>query len=303
MTREASPDVPATADASATEETFSRHPEESPDRQSPTQETSTPAPDHRARNTASSRNERHDTLTSMRSRSSSIQTKKERLIYEIKKDETVFEKTEKPLEDAIEKHQEEDREAYQVLIKQNVTLSRENRKLVDQTQEQSAQMEVLKVELSSHQERNGELETKVKDMEGEIRALVKAAQKRGIPRPQTAVEDENNNRDEEIEESESPEVRQRKQQQKRIRDLQYRLLRMTTDMEHKDHRLERLERKNRELVALVEEYEPLVDSEKVGEVRGRVCADPKVSEEKHVHPRGNVIRQTGGASSSVCIVM
>lgn len=235
----------------------------------------------------------------VRSRSNSLETRKQILVKEIEQDATVYDKPEKALTDAFEKRQQKDKEAYNDLIKQNVKLERENRKLSEQVQDYSAQNAVLKVDLQNQQEKCKDLEEQLKTMGAEMKALIKAARKRGI-NTDFEKEDENNNL--EVNPDDPPEVRKRKAQEKRIRDLQFRLLRMTTDMEEKDQRIAGMERDQMEKELLVEEYERVMDAEKVGEIRSRVCQERK--DGSNMEQRANVVKQAGGAkNSAICVIM
>ena len=237
-------------------------------------------------------------------REDGLDARKQRLISEVEQSVEVYERPDKPLDDAISGQQDEEKDVFDGLIKQNVTLDRQKRKVTEQLQEYSAQNEVLKVEVETQKEHCAELEAKVKAMETDIKGLVIAARKQGMKKKTSslstdAVQDqgtENNNK------SNDTEKDWNKPEQKRIRELQFRLLRMTTDMEEKDRLKEVMEKDSEELRSYVGELEALVEPNKVEEIKARRKETREETGRKE--DRANVVKQSGGATNSkICVIM
>merc|ERR1711976_252130 len=155
----------------------------------------------------------------------------------------------------------------------------------EKLQESSAQYEVLKVELENQKDKTADLESTKRSLEGEIKTLNLSVQKLTIQvrrlkqaaddSSEASKEDNNNEEHEDLLDEDS-----KMSLQKRIRDLQFRLLRMTTDMEEKDREKETLEKTNQELVTLVEEYEKVTEPSKAEEVRAKVKGQGQQEDKK-----------------------
>ena len=196
----------------------------------------------------------------------------------------------------------QEKEAFHQLIQDNARLKRQCDKMERALERERGKHEATQQKLGGSVENCEQLETKIKEMEEEIRVMIMASKKKskgggGVMSDEEAEFHMGLNKNSQVAKYEE----EYEEEKERMNYLEVRLMRMTEAQEVKDRKIDELEKEVRERERFQLELEKCVEKTKVEEIRENLANTPQNKDVQYPN-KSNMVHQNH-VQSTVCTIM